>query len=422
MTRSSYDAALQARLHVPGAVTARWLGGGRRGASKAGGTGAVDPCSAARLGSGVSAPTQGVVVVFGVQSPGPARRGPAPDAGGALRAGGAPTGVPGPEPHTRAGHLAGAASGAPCHRCRAVGLLPVQQRGRGRGVREAGAGRGASGGRGLGRAPRQWHVRRVCRRSRRAGGRPARGVGRLPRLPCWSGGNGEGARHGGHRQHPTPTCASSRGPTTAHSWRRAVGGRGATTRLVLLPSPVRASAETCPGSGPSLPRTGGAGHAQLQRVWLAVVEPALRRFRPALLLVSAGFDAHREDPFGLLRYETASYAWLAQRVDRLAEELCGATRGGDKGRTPTGSMCCRVGDLLPTPARQPGIEPCQGPACLGGRLPNSKPAFTPESKARALVRAPRPPCHSMFCQVASWWCAWKEGTTRQRRPSRWLRW
>lgn len=48
--------------------------------------------------------------------------------------------------------------------------------------------------------------------------------------------------------------------------------------------------------------------------------PALRAFRPQLILLSAGFDAHREDPLGGLALTEADYAWLTQRLVEVSLE------------------------------------------------------------------------------------------------------
>jgi acetoin utilization deacetylase AcuC-like enzyme len=57
--------------------------------------------------------------------------------------------------------------------------------------------------------------------------------------------------------------------------------------------------------------------------WLAdfdgVVMPALRAFEPELLVVSCGFDAHRNDPLAELLLETVTYAEVAQRLTSLAD-------------------------------------------------------------------------------------------------------
>ncbi|HEY2650471.1 MAG TPA: histone deacetylase [Solirubrobacteraceae bacterium] len=62
-----------------------------------------------------------------------------------------------------------------------------------------------------------------------------------------------------------------------------------------------------------------------EEVWLSVLEhviiPAALRFDPGLVLVSAGFDAHRDDPLGGCRLEAGSFAQMACHVRALAEQL-----------------------------------------------------------------------------------------------------
>ncbi len=48
--------------------------------------------------------------------------------------------------------------------------------------------------------------------------------------------------------------------------------------------------------------------------------PALRAFRPELILVSAGFDGHREDEMGQLRLTEADYAWITQQLVGVSQE------------------------------------------------------------------------------------------------------
>ena len=52
-----------------------------------------------------------------------------------------------------------------------------------------------------------------------------------------------------------------------------------------------------------------------------VVAPAAREFRPGLILLSAGFDAHRDDPVGGCLLETGDYAELARALRALGDEL-----------------------------------------------------------------------------------------------------
>jgi acetoin utilization deacetylase AcuC-like enzyme len=45
--------------------------------------------------------------------------------------------------------------------------------------------------------------------------------------------------------------------------------------------------------------------------------------RPDLLLVSAGFDAHRDDPLGGLALDTSDFAWVTARVMEMADRHAG---------------------------------------------------------------------------------------------------
>lgn len=84
-----------------------------------------------------------------------------------------------------------------------------------------------------------------------------------------------------------------------------------------------------PGSG-ALTETGvgnifnghlpaGSGPREFRAVWSEQLLPAVERFRPQLILISAGFDAHRLDPLGGLDVDTADYAWLTQQIVAIAD-------------------------------------------------------------------------------------------------------
>ena len=61
-------------------------------------------------------------------------------------------------------------------------------------------------------------------------------------------------------------------------------------------------------------------------VWRAAMEarilPALDAFAPELILVSAGFDAHKADPLAQMRLDEADFAWAGQALRRLALRHC----------------------------------------------------------------------------------------------------
>jgi acetoin utilization deacetylase AcuC-like enzyme len=63
------------------------------------------------------------------------------------------------------------------------------------------------------------------------------------------------------------------------------------------------------------------------------VIPVLRQFKPDVLLVSAGFDAHYRDPLAGMRLTTASFGAMTMALRTVAEECCGGrivlvTEGG----------------------------------------------------------------------------------------------
>ncbi len=50
-----------------------------------------------------------------------------------------------------------------------------------------------------------------------------------------------------------------------------------------------------------------------------IILPAIDAFRPQLLMISAGFDAHHSDPLAQLQLETADYAWITARLVEIAD-------------------------------------------------------------------------------------------------------
>jgi acetoin utilization deacetylase AcuC-like enzyme len=71
----------------------------------------------------------------------------------------------------------------------------------------------------------------------------------------------------------------------------------------------------------NLPGPAGSG----EDLWLSLLEyivlPAAQAFEPELVLISAGFDAHRDDPLAGCRLETSSFAEMARHVRDLATSL-----------------------------------------------------------------------------------------------------
>ncbi len=62
----------------------------------------------------------------------------------------------------------------------------------------------------------------------------------------------------------------------------------------------------------------GSGGMRFRDIWLERLLPALDQARPQLLIVSAGFDAHRSDPLADLMLEADDYAWITRELAALA--------------------------------------------------------------------------------------------------------
>ena len=72
----------------------------------------------------------------------------------------------------------------------------------------------------------------------------------------------------------------------------------------------------------NLPLEAGATDAEYQRVYETKVVPALTAFRPEVILVSAGYDAHERDPLAGMRVTTEGFRRLIGLVDETARTLC----------------------------------------------------------------------------------------------------
>ena len=64
----------------------------------------------------------------------------------------------------------------------------------------------------------------------------------------------------------------------------------------------------------------GSGSAEFRHGYTATILPALRRFAPELLILSAGFDAHERDPLAQINLQTDDYAWVTRELLAVARD------------------------------------------------------------------------------------------------------
>jgi acetoin utilization deacetylase AcuC-like enzyme len=69
----------------------------------------------------------------------------------------------------------------------------------------------------------------------------------------------------------------------------------------------------------NVPLSAGSGSAEFRAAWSERILPMLDDFAPELVIVSAGFDAHRADPLAQLEVETEDFVWLTEELLAIAD-------------------------------------------------------------------------------------------------------
>lgn len=82
------------------------------------------------------------------------------------------------------------------------------------------------------------------------------------------------------------------------------------------------SYETGVGNIINLPIASGTNGKQYREIFTAKILPALEKFKPELLLVSAGFDSHRDDPLAGLNLVEDDYQWIGKQLRDVANQYC----------------------------------------------------------------------------------------------------
>ncbi|MEC9435614.1 MAG: histone deacetylase family protein [Pseudomonadota bacterium] len=84
-----------------------------------------------------------------------------------------------------------------------------------------------------------------------------------------------------------------------------------------------AASETGAGNIFNAPLPPGAGGAAFRAAWEDRLLPAVAAHAPELIVISAGFDAHRRDPLAEMELTEADFAWITHRICDLADTACG---------------------------------------------------------------------------------------------------
>ncbi len=80
--------------------------------------------------------------------------------------------------------------------------------------------------------------------------------------------------------------------------------------------------DSAKGSVINIPLPHGTGDDDIKNVYHHVVVPAVRRFKPDLIIAIAGYDGHWRDPLGVFDLSSACLAWISDLMVDTAKDLC----------------------------------------------------------------------------------------------------
>jgi acetoin utilization deacetylase AcuC-like enzyme len=77
------------------------------------------------------------------------------------------------------------------------------------------------------------------------------------------------------------------------------------------------------GTNINLPLPAGCGDEEYLKAYEQIIVPLAKRFKPQLVLVSAGYDTHWADPLAMMEVSVSGFGQMAEIIKSLADELCG---------------------------------------------------------------------------------------------------
>jgi acetoin utilization deacetylase AcuC-like enzyme len=94
-------------------------------------------------------------------------------------------------------------------------------------------------------------------------------------------------------------------------------------QMPLFPGTGAASERGGSNNVLNLPLAPGSGGAEMRRAYESQGFARLRDWKPELILISAGFDAHADDPLANLMWTEEDFAWITRGLCDIADEVCG---------------------------------------------------------------------------------------------------
>jgi acetoin utilization deacetylase AcuC-like enzyme len=115
------------------------------------------------------------------------------------------------------------------------------------------------------------------------------------------------------------------------------------------------------GTTVNVPLPAWSGDAEYIRVFDEILIPVARRYKPKLILVSAGYDAHWADNMSLMQVSVSAFTTMMEKIKELAQELChgrmvAALEGGYHLQALSYSIKAAFDVLLENPSRDDPID------------------------------------------------------------------
>lgn len=110
--------------------------------------------------------------------------------------------------------------------------------------------------------------------------------------------------------------------TQAAFWDEPTLFYGSTHQMPLYPG-TGAATERGKGNIVNAPLAPMSGSDEFRQAMSDRILPSVTAFKPELLIISAGFDAHRDDPLASLMFETEDFVWATAELMRVADQVCG---------------------------------------------------------------------------------------------------
>ncbi|MGI9304554.1 MAG: histone deacetylase family protein [Gammaproteobacteria bacterium] len=89
-----------------------------------------------------------------------------------------------------------------------------------------------------------------------------------------------------------------------------------------------AASETGTGRGQgatlNCPMSAGSMDADYELAWTERIVPKINDFKPEVVIISAGFDAHEDDPLAQMNLSTGFFGWMSERMMEMADQHAGA--------------------------------------------------------------------------------------------------